>query len=399
LFFSDLKIKDKRIQMIKRGFLLLFMVLLLINVSTIVAGETMFTTNPTTNNGHKWRIAYFEGGPYRDYQEIFSETIRGLMNLGWIEKTELPTPKGDSTEALWRWLAKNAKSNYLEFVEDAYYSADWIKETRSKMVAQVMQRLNQNKDIDLLIAMGTVAGQDFANNQHDTPTLVLSSSDALASGIVKSLEDSGFEHIHATLDPNRYERQVRIFHEVVGFNKLGIFHENSVNGRSYAGVNLVEKVAKERGFEIIRCYVLDESTDSVQAREESVLKCFEELAKKVDAIYVTQQLGVNRNTIPQLISMSHRYHIPTFSQAGSFEVKYGFLLSLSQMSYEHVGKFHAQTMAKVFNGAKPNQLSQVFEEPIKLAINLKTAEIIGFYLDARILAATDEFYYEIRNPE
>lgn len=386
-------------EIIKRGFLLLFMVLLTINVSTIAIGETIFTTTPTTKNGQKWRIAYYEGGPYTDYQKIFTETIRGLMQLGWIETTELPIQKGDSTEVLWQWLATNVKSKYLEFVYDAHYSANWIRRSRTETVAQLMRRLKQTRDIDLLIAMGTVAGQDFANNKHSTPTLVFSSSDALASGIVKSLDDSGFEHVHATLDPNRYGRQVRIFHEMLGFKKIGIFYENSVNGRSYAGAELIEKTSKVRGFQIVRCYSLEESTDSVQTREESVLKCFEELARKVDAIYVTQQLGVNRNTIPQLIRMSHRYHIPTFSQAGSFEVKYGFLLSLSQISYQHVGKFHAQTIAKVFNGAKPNQLNQVFEEPIKLAVNLKTAEIIGFYLNTRILAATDEFYREIINPE
>ena len=65
---------------------------------------------PRTNDGHKWRTAYFEGGPYIDYQMILSETIRSLMKLGWIEKAELPKLDDDGVNDLWKWLAKEALS-------------------------------------------------------------------------------------------------------------------------------------------------------------------------------------------------------------------------------------------------------------------------------------------------
>lgn len=63
-----------------------------------------------------------------------------------------------------------------------------------------------------------------------------------------------------------------------------------------------------------------------------------------------------------------------------------------------VGRFLAISMAKIFNGAKPRQLNQVFEEGPTIAINLKTAEMIGLYLSAEVLAAADEMYREIVNP-
>jgi hypothetical protein len=63
-----------------------------------------------------------------------------------------------------------------------------------------------------------------------------------------------------------------------------------------------------------------------------------------------------------------------------------------------VGRFLAISMAKIFNGAKPRQLNQVFEEGPTIAINLKTAELIGLYLSAEVLAASDEMYREIVNP-
>lgn len=360
------------------------------------AGErNIFSMDPTTNHGKKWRIAYYEGGPFTDYQQVFTETVHGLMKLGWIQVAELPKQEGEENKVLWDWLTTKAKSEYLEFPRDAFYSAGWVNKTRQEIVEQLMKRLNEAKDIDLLIAVGTMAGQDFSNNKHKVPTLVLTASDPISAGIIKSVDDSGFDHVHATIDPKRYERQIRIFHEIIGFKKLGIMFENSVNGKAFSAIEVVEKVAKERGFEIVRCYSLDESVDSQQVREESIIKCLNELASKVDAIYVTQQSGVNSNTVPKIVQLANKNRVPTFSQSGSAEVKSGLLLSLSQAGFRYVGEFEAQVIAKVLNGAKPNQLPQLFEEPPKIAINLKTAEIIGFNPPILLLGASDEIFNEI----
>lgn len=380
-------------------FFFLVLVASLYSTSVLAADKNVFNMEPTTNNGKKWRIAYYEGGPYIDYQQIFSETVRGLMRLGWIETAELPPQKGEETKTLWQWLTTKAKSNYLEFVQDGYYSAEWVNKTRVQTVDQLMRRLNEKKDIDLLIAMGTMAGQDFSNNKHHTSTIVLSSSDPIAAGIIKSVDDSGFEHVHATVDPKRHDRQIRVFHEIIQFKKLGMIFENSVNGRAFSAIDFVEKVAADRNFQIVKCYSLDESVDEQKAREESVKNCVNQLAGQVDAIYITQQSGVNEITIPEIVKIANQHHIPTFSQQGSTEVKYGLLLSLSQAGFKYVGEFHAQTIAKVLNGAKPNQLVKLFEEPPKIAINLKTAEIIGFDPPIVLLGATDEIYNSIASPK
>ncbi len=355
------------------------------------ADKGTFATTPTRNGDRKWRIAYVEGGEYIDYQKILIETVRGLMKLGWIETADIPAQTGEQTSGVWEWLTTKAKSDYIEFLPDGHYSAHWDEGLRPAMVESLLKRLNTRRDIDLLIAMGTQAGQDFANNKHNTPTMVLSASDPIGAGIIKSVEDSGYPHVHATVDPGRYERQVRVFHEMMGFRKLGVAYEDSVNGRSYAAIDTVEKVARERGFEVVRCQTRTDIPSTEEA-EQSVISCFNQLADKVDAIYVTVQQGVTMRSIPKLVATSNRNHIPTFSQSGSEEVKLGFLVSLSQAGFRYVGEFHAATFAKVFNGARPNDLNQLFEEPPKIAINLKTAEAIGFDPPVVILGAADEIY-------
>ena len=218
------------------------------HLQAIAADKGHFTTKPTTNNGQKWRIAYYEGGPYIDYKLIFSETIKALMKMGWIEEEPLPLSAGEETANLWNWLATNAKSKYLTFVKDAHYSANWEDDERAKTVKTILKRLNSERDIDLIIAMGTWAGKDLANGSHHTNTMVVSASDAISAGIIKSTEDSGFNHVHAYVDPNRFERQVKFFHEMIGFRKLGVIYENTVTGRSYAAIDTVERIAKEQSF-------------------------------------------------------------------------------------------------------------------------------------------------------
>jgi ABC-type uncharacterized transport system substrate-binding protein len=365
-----------------------------IPVFAFCGDKSDFKIDPKTNNGQKWRIGYYEGGEYIDYKGTLIATVKGLMEIGWIEQMVIPEVIGERTDQIWQWLASDLRSDYIEFVADAHYSANWDDNLREKIMKKITNRLNNQKDIDLMIAMGTWAGKDLANDTHDTPVMVLTASDAVGAGIIKNIEDSGFSHVHAHVDPSRYERQIEIFHDIMKFKRLGIAYEDTVDGRSYASLDIIEKVAADKNFEIIRCFTKSDIVNQDLAGK-SVLGCFEKLVPKVDAIYVTLQGGVNSKTVPKLAEIANKRHIPTFSQSGSDEVKSGFLLSISHGSFKYVGLFHAKTFASVFNGVKPNQLDQVFEGPPKIAINLKTAELIGFNPPMVLLGAADEMYNDI----
>ncbi|MEM7209217.1 MAG: ABC transporter substrate binding protein [Pseudomonadota bacterium] len=357
-----------------------------------------FSTEPSLNNGKKWRVAYYEGGQHGNYYQYLEATVHGLMDLGWIRKTTIRKIEDKDTAQLWDWLVNYADSDYIQFLDDGYYTANWDDGLRTQVKSKILNRLSKRNDISLIIAMGTWAGLDLSNNEHSVPTIVMSTSDPVNSGIIKSVEDSGFDHVHARVDPYRYERQVKIFHDIVKFKKLGVAYEDSLYGRSYSAIDLIEKVANERGFEVVKCYTKSDIADA-SAASASVKQCFQELAKSVDAIYVTIQGGVNANSIPYLVELANRNRIPTFSQHGAKEVQSGFLLSISRPGFKPAGLFLSATIAKVLNGAKPRQLTQLFEESPSIAINLKTAELVGLYLYADILAAADKIYRDIVPPE
>jgi ABC-type uncharacterized transport system substrate-binding protein len=175
-----------------------------------------------------------------------------------------------------------------------------------------------------------------------------------------------------------------------------VAYENTVAGKSYAAIDDVEKVAKEREFELVRCYAVSDVADPKVAAD-ALLRCHEQLAPKIDAMYLTTHSALKPRNLPSLLAPLNKNKIPTFSQAGSRDVRYGVLLSLAtaSASFKYAARFHAEVMAKIFNGAKPRALDQVYESPPKIAINLVTAQTIEWDPPVDILGAADEIYQEI----
>ena len=85
-----------------------------------------------------------------DYKGTLIATVKGLMEIGWVEGASIPEEKGEKTDNIWRWLSTELKSDYIQFVSDAHYSANWDDTLRANMAEEIITRLNQKKDIFLV---------------------------------------------------------------------------------------------------------------------------------------------------------------------------------------------------------------------------------------------------------
>ncbi|HRQ57157.1 MAG TPA: ABC transporter substrate binding protein [Azoarcus taiwanensis] len=350
------------------------------------------------DDGAKWRIGYYEGGQYRDYEVIFKAMLRGLMALGWMEELALPSENNPEPGGFWTWLSSQARSDYLDFPENGWYAAgDFDPVRRPVVVGELIERLNGPADLDLVIAMGTWAGQDLATEAISTPVVVASTSDPVASGIVASADDSGRAHLHAKTEPGRYGRQVELFHDVFRFGRLGVVFEDSVEGRSFAAIEEIKAIAETRGFVLETCHAPFNGVSREEAARAAVA-CYRDIAARADAVYVTVHRGVTPQSLPEVLEPLFEHALPSFSMLGEQEVSQGVLMSIAQLNYVYVGRFHAETIARILNGAKPRDLPQVWQAPAKIALNLETAERIGFDPAVDILMASDEIYVEISPP-
>jgi ABC-type uncharacterized transport system substrate-binding protein len=376
---------------------LIILFLYLIQHYEIITKDQYETAPVIKTDGKRWRIGYYEGGPYTDYQTVLKSTIIGLMQLGWIEKADIPNlPDNEDTKTMWEWLSKTGNSDYIQFVEDAYWSSGWNDKIRAVNKDRIIKRLAMNRDIDLMIAMGTWAGQDLANNDHSVPTVVMSTSDPVLAKIIKSPEYSGYDHVHARCDPTRYIRQVRLFHDIFGFKKLGIVYEDTEVGRIYVNLEDIKTVAAQRGFEVIPCHA-PEDINELDECVKKVSECYKKLAPQIDALFISYHRGENAKYMPELLEPIFEYKIPAWSTKGLTHVKRGVLMSIAKENFDALGMFEAETTAKIFNGAIPGKLEQVFKNTLKIAINLETARRIGYNPPANILKVADIIYETIES--
>lgn len=379
--------------MSKFKILLLTISFLFIFSFPLIAGDKRFSSSPihSPSKYKKWRIGYFQGGEYADYRDTLLATIDGLIELGWIEPFNTAQFIKDDVQTIWEYLAKKIESDYLTFVNDGFYSAAWKTENRSTVTEQLVKRVQDKNDFDILFAMGTWAGQDLSKSNIDTNILVMSSTDPVVAGIIKSSHDSGNKNIHVQIDPTFHARQIKYFYEVMQFEKLGIIFENSKAGKSYAGISSAEDVSKKYGFELVTCHALSDSADISQCERE-YLDCIDQLSTKVDALYISAHGGVNDNSIKTITQKTNQYKIPTFSQSGPKEIEQGILLTLARIDFYKLGLFEAAILANVLNGASPGDLVQIFEEPLHIALNIDTARQIGYLPSADVIAAADMIF-------
>ncbi len=364
-------------------------------------GETTVESTPTTPvtkpDGSRWRIAFYQGGDYSNYILYLEAIVTELKKYGWLDNIPDSCFLNETkSENAWQCLSKSTSSRYIEFVSDAFWDAQWNTNLRKQTKQDAINRLSTTNDIDLVLAMGTWAGLDLANNDHHTPVVVISTSNALSSGIIKSVQDSGYDHVHARVDPNRYARQIQLFHSIFPFKKLGIVYTDTQEGRVYAGIDQIEPLTKRLDFSLVPCIAASSDVDFEEAEKE-VLDCHKKLAPQVDAFYLTTHLGVSKKSIQALLAPFFQYKVPVFSMDTSFEVEHGALLSMAAPNFSFAGNFYARTITQIFHGIKPRDIPQLLIDPYKINVNIETAKRIGFHIPLDVLSESDAIYETIKN--
>ena len=257
----------------------------------------------------QYRIAYIEAGEYWTYTETFNAIKQYLSKNGWDEKVLYP-------KAL-------------------HISPGWDKkEALDQGAAALMGR----DDIDLIITAGTAATADILkHNNKKTPVLAIAVADAVKSKFVVSQEDSGVDNFTVRIVPGRYKRMFEIFHQVVGFTKLGLIFPDNENGRQYSNVADARQVAEQLGFEIVAYNKIDDS--------ESLADCDTGISylidQGVDAFFIPALncFDWKLSDVATLLEKLTKNNIPTFSREGTRTVKAGALMGFSTYDFTDRGPF------------------------------------------------------------
>ena len=296
-------------------------------------------------------------------------------------------PGQTDSAAIWQWLSERDLGPHIEFVADAYFP-----QLDRNPVDDVIERLAVNCDIDLMIVMGTVAGGKMASDLHAVPTMVFSSTNAVAAKIVLSETDPGREHVWAHLDLMRIQRQIQIFHGAFRFKRLGVAFDNSTAGRAIASLPDISTMARRLDFSIRPIYVRPPADEMDFPRYYAdIASAWDELSSVVDAMYITfGRWDLER--LPDLLQPFLTRRIPTFSQLGQEEVAKGALMSVARADFAGIGHFGAANITRLFSGEPLRRLPQVYFDTPTIAWNLSTAAKIGYPIPFSALLAADAVY-------
>lgn len=392
----------------KKNFFIAFMVVMvtIVGIKGFYKKDNDVTEKPKVESSKevsairtkKYRIGYCETSPYPNYAGNLYYIIKGLEDIGLIEGDldKLPFTWGQNdTSEMWRWISSNNMGKNIEFVQDAYYS---LKNDDNKK-NEVINRVVEKNDLDLMIVMGTNAGKLLSNGNNKTPIMVFSTSNAVKAGIVGGTEYSMKPNVWAHMDSNRYKNQIEIFYEIFKFKKLGIVFEDSPNGRIFAAVDDINYIAKKRGFEIVPYNISGTKDENDQERYfNDLLQVHKKMAGEVDAVYYTiaPSPGLKVNKLYEVLQPFYEKKIPTFSQLGDEEVEYGALLSVARSDFKEVGLFGAEQILKALNGEALTQIPQMFSDTPAIALNIKVANLIGYKPSFEIMLVADKVYSDIK---
>lgn len=339
--------------------------------------------------GGKFRLAVVVSGTYWEFFDHLKALVEAFSTIGWANNVTIPATVSN-TEQLIDFLAMVDYSSYIEFPKSLYFDMKWGD--NSAPMEKALITGSGKYGADVVLAYGGMAGKAFsALDAYSLPVVMEAITDPLFAGVVKSNEDSGKDFITCRVDPDQFKRQIRLFHDTVGFEKIGIIYGDDEYGRIYGAVRDVEEVAKERGFQIIRNTAVKE--EMAADTEALYLKALEDVCQKADAVYIGATTAVTEYEImPKVVAILDKYRKPSFALEGSIRVKEGVLFGISMAGIKRSGAYNAKKIARILDGAKPRQLPQIFENIPSIAVNLRTSALIGYDVSIDIIAGSDEVY-------
>jgi ABC-type uncharacterized transport system substrate-binding protein len=286
----------------------------------------------------------------------------------------------------------------LQFLRDGFYSFENLNPDEiNALTENIISRLSTQKDIDLILVMGTESAQKISTDRHSIPVISMSTSNAMQSGIVKEAEYSGRDHIWAHMDPFRYERQIDIFYDIFKFKKLGLIFDDDQAGRSFSAYEDIMKVAKKRNFSVIVENVLQPKKYGANKDKfiDDLKLGYTKLSSKVDAVYHGLFIGSDPKKLSVPLSPLIEKKIPVFAQQVD-DVSAGALMSLARADFSGVADFGAKAMIRVIKGEKAGSIPQIYENSPNIIINLDVAKKIGYKPNFELLLGADEVIHEIR---
>ena len=351
----------------------------------------LILTPQAAPDGNPYRIAVVDLDPYLPSSQFFYSYIMRLWELGWIQADQIPIDESLSIDEMVAVLSDMDLGGLITFEKELcfyllYDELDLIED-------RLLDAAASEDGLDLILAMGTDPGLFVKELGLGVPMLDPMATDPVASGIIDSVTDSGDPNIWALVEPNTMGRQLTYYHQMFGFETMGMVVEPET--QEIAGVPIYEKIAEELGVTVVKKLIpTDEMPEDYDAYYQELGRKYRELAyeEKVDVFLLTYHTSQYPEELETLFQPFLDAKIPVLVSDGDAFVEYGALLCVSSYDYSSYGRFTADITSTVFHGRSPDSLPNEFVSSPRIVLNAKTAEAIDYPLDFRLLQSSDVIY-------
>ena len=255
----------------------------------------------------------------------------------------------------------------------AYVWAEGDTERMHQLARDLAQR-----NLDVIVTAGPQPVRALVATKTKTPIVFAILSDPVGDGIIESLARPGGNVTGLSMANSKLEsKRLEILRDAFpALKRVAILHDPTMGN---SGLDDAQSGARALSLEAL----IFETNDPAQ-----FATIFAEAADKGAnglAVMASPLFYFHRSL---LIDLAAQHRLPSIWEAAVF-VKDGGLLSYGP-SFPDMYRRAAGYVAKILSGARPNVLP--VEQPIKfeLAINMKTARLLGVDIPPALLARADE---------
>ncbi len=232
-----------------------------------------------------------------------------------------------------------------------------------------LDRLEADTSVDVVVTLGFVASHVAAHRAKlPKPTIAALAVDPVLQTFPLQGGVSGRHNLTFVASFDSVGDEIGTFHRVIGFSHLAVLADRL----SLQGVPELQAKAAE-----IRTLI---GSEIVLVPTDSVADALANLPPNTDAVLVAPLLRLSNDDLHRLADELAKRKLPSFSLLGRSEVEQGILLTTSSDTEQaqRLTRRIALDIQRIVDGEDAAKLELAFPSEQRLAVNMRTASLIGF---------------------
>lgn len=268
-------------------------------------------------------------------------------------------------------------------------------------VRRALEQLLRDPDVDIIITTGLISSNEAARIENlSKPVIAMITVDvqlqelpAIRSGgkVVSGKKNFVYlarvslaDGMEGGLEQTNVDEAIDIFHDTVGFDHLAVLIDRVT-------IEAVPRLAAEKARDVSERLGV---RTTVVPFDGSVDAMIDALPVDVDAVLVAPLLRLDAADMQALAGRLIERRLPSFALLGRTELVHGFLMTSGgrvEDSLRYARRL-ALNVQRIMLGDEAAEIDVRVAEPQRIAINMRTADAIGFYPRYAILVDAEQLY-------